>query len=122
MFKLATFLKNDFLRNPNILKDVISSYDNEGGKADGKFSKAEIANIVQNAASVFTLFVVGKTKATEVVLEEFDKDEFDKKDGYVTYKEIDCFLKEIYGLTFSDIQNKTAREACKILDNTPRNK
>ena len=43
------FLKKDFLRKNNTVKEMLSQYDREGGYSDGLFSREEALNIITDA-------------------------------------------------------------------------
>ena len=108
-----TFLRNDFLAKNPTVKSFLSAHDNENVIADGKYSRDEINEFIEEALSPWSTILLGKKKISNIIFRDLDKKD---KDNYISIEEINIFLQDSYNLTLDDIQNKTITEACDIFE------
>jgi len=105
------FLKKDFLRQNNTVKEMLSQYDREGGYSDGLFSREEALNIITDAVEPIFARLIGKKNMVNSVFKYLDKDTGKGKDGYISYKEIDDYMQKTYNLKLSQIKGLNIEQA-----------
>lgn len=114
--KYSAFFRKEFLRRNYSVQDILSRYDKEDGKSDGKFTKAELRAFIDESVISFGSFVLGKNYLTNSVFNLLDNDNADKKDNYITLKELDYYLKEHAECDLEEMKPMTIQEACDFLD------
>lgn len=114
--KYSAFFRKEFLRRNYSVQDILSRYDKEDGKSDGKFTKAELRAFIDESVISFGTFVLGKNYLTNSVFNLLDNDNADKKDNYITLKELDYYLKENAECDLEEMKPMTIQEACDFLD------
>lgn len=114
--KYSAFFRKEFLRRNYSVQDVLARYDKEDGKSDGKFTKAELRAFIDESVISFGTFVLGKNYLTNSVFNLLDNDNADKKDNYITLKELDYYLKEHAECDLEEMKPMTIQEACDFLD------
>ena len=114
--KYSAFFRKEFLRRNYSVQDILSRYDKENGKSDGKFTKAELRAFIDESVISFGTFVLGKNYLTNSVFNLLDNDKADKKDNYITLKELDYYLKEHAECDLEEMKPMTLQEACDFLD------
>lgn len=107
------FLKDKFLAQKITVKEMLSSYDKDGGYSDGLFSREEVMEIVRDSVEPLFARFFGKKNMVNSIFKYVDKDTGKGKDGYISYEEIEKYLKETYDLKLSEIEPMTIKQACR---------
>ncbi len=111
--EFAKFLKNEFLTQNPMVRQVLSKYDSDTlDKKDGKFSKKEVSIFIKDAANPFFTSFLGPKFLTKLLFKEMNTD----KDDYISMKEIDDYLQTEFKMTLNDLIDKDVQTACTMLD------
>ena len=105
---LESFFKSSFVNSNQTINQVLKKYDSNNDK---KYSEKEVIKFLDDTIKPFGTFLVGKKNINRILNKLMNKD----KDGYISIKEIDDYLKTL-NLSLEQLKNKDIKTACLMID------